>query len=164
MKYKEDAVIRIITDHIARTYEQHYVGQDGVQALDVWKALGSFDTSCRDTSLAYLFRYGKKNGKNPDDILKAIHFLILLYAHDFPGDTEMVDSLISDEIAQPIILLTEGYLKSLQEAREKYISTHFPDLKSDPTTRDNVGDIDYWMKEHPFARRPKPDDDDLEPL
>ena len=34
---------------------------------------------CRSNAIKYLSRFGKKNGKSKQDILKAIHYCILLY-------------------------------------------------------------------------------------
>lgn len=77
-KYNEDKVLKEVTEYIAGTYGGHYVGEDNVQALDIWKSLGTFDSSCRDTSIKYLMRFGKKEGKNRKDLLKALHYIILI--------------------------------------------------------------------------------------
>ena len=86
MKYKEDLVIQQLTKYVEQTYKEHYSSEDGIQVLDVWKALGNFDTSCRDAALKYLYRFGKKNGHNKDDLLKAIHFIMYMYSHHFLKD------------------------------------------------------------------------------
>lgn len=83
MKYSEDSVLIALHDHIEGTYKDHYQSENGIQALDVWEALGNFDTSCRDAAIKYLFRFGKKNGENKEDLLKAMHFITLLYWHKF---------------------------------------------------------------------------------
>ena len=67
------------------TYNQHYVGKKEVQTIDVWETLGSIDTTCRDTAIKYLMRYGKKGGHNRKDLLKAVHYIVLL-AHFTSGD------------------------------------------------------------------------------
>lgn len=87
MKYKEDLVLKEIEKHVRATYDKHYVGQDEMQALDVWKALGNFDTSCRDAAIKYLFRFGKKNGFNKEDLLKSIHFIMYIYQYLYLSDT-----------------------------------------------------------------------------
>ena len=33
---------------------------------------------CQGTAIKYLMRFGKKDGKNKKDLLKAIHYIILL--------------------------------------------------------------------------------------
>tara|TARA_R110001632_G_scaffold171343_1_gene290540 strand:- start:556 stop:831 length:276 start_codon:yes stop_codon:yes gene_type:complete len=81
--YNEDVNIELVKDYIDSTYGQHYVGNKEIQTVDFWESLGSLDTTCRDTAIKYLARYGKKNGRNKKDLLKAIHYIILMmYAQD----------------------------------------------------------------------------------
>ena len=49
-----------------------------MKAVDVWEALGTLEWTARDNALKYLLRYGKKDGKNKKDLLKAIHYIILM--------------------------------------------------------------------------------------
>jgi hypothetical protein len=77
-KYSEDKSIREITDYIASTYSQHYAGQNQLQAIDIWEALGSCETTHRDNAMKYLYRYSKKNGRNRKDLLKAVHYILFL--------------------------------------------------------------------------------------
>ncbi len=82
-KYREDEILADVKDYLDTTYGQHYVGNGEIQTVDFWESLGSLDTTARDTAIKYLARYGKKNGKNRKDLLKAIHYTILmLYIHD----------------------------------------------------------------------------------
>lgn len=82
-KYHEDVILAELKSYIDATYRQHYVGEDGVQVIDVWEGLGSLETTVRDTSLKYLMRYGKKDGRNRKDLLKALHYIVLLmYTND----------------------------------------------------------------------------------
>lgn len=78
-KYDEDKIIGIMMEHMQATYSQHYVGEDDIQTVDVWYSLGSAATTVRDNAIKYLMRYGKKGGKNPEDLKKIIHFVILLW-------------------------------------------------------------------------------------
>lgn len=87
MKYKEDLVIKDFLDHVNKTYTKHYSSEEGIQALDIWKALGNFDTSCRDAAIKYLFRFGKKDGYNKEDLLKAMHFIAYVYQDLFLNDS-----------------------------------------------------------------------------
>lgn len=77
-KYNERKIINDFQKYIDSTYSQHYIGKNNVQVLDIWEALGSLDTSCRDAAIKYLMRYGKKEGKNKKDLLKALHYIILM--------------------------------------------------------------------------------------
>jgi hypothetical protein len=79
LKYREDVIVADLLEYIKSTYGAHYVGDDGIQALDVYNALGSADTTCRDTAIKYLMRWGRKEGKNKKDLLKALHYIVLLW-------------------------------------------------------------------------------------
>ena len=82
-KYYEDKAMAALQEYVDKTYGQHYVGDGGVQTIDFWQSLGSLETTARDTAIKYLARYGKKGGKNRNDILKTMHYCILmLYALD----------------------------------------------------------------------------------
>jgi hypothetical protein len=81
-KYNEDLYIKDIKDYVDSTYGQHYVN-DGIQVVDVWKARGTLETTAADTAIKYIMRYGKKDGKNRKDLLKAVHYILLMmYADD----------------------------------------------------------------------------------
>lgn len=84
-RFREDEILQEVSEYIAATYSQHYVGElagkkkEEIQTIDVWQTLGSLDTTSRDTAIKYLMRYGKKDGYNKKDLLKAIHYVILLW-------------------------------------------------------------------------------------
>lgn len=81
-RYNEDKILSELIDYVSKTYDQHYVVKPGSQVIDIWEASGSLETTARDTAIKYLMRYGKKDGKNKKDLLKAIHYIILmLYVH-----------------------------------------------------------------------------------
>ena len=81
-KYNEDSYIEVIQNYVDSTYGEHYVAKD-IQVIDIWESMGSLDTTARDTAIKYLCRYGKKQGKNRTDLLKAMHYIILMmYAED----------------------------------------------------------------------------------
>lgn len=77
-KYNEDVIIKEFSDYINSTYGQHYVGQNNIQTIDVWKALGIAEANCQGNAIKYLMRYGKKGGKNRKDLLKVLHYTILM--------------------------------------------------------------------------------------
>lgn len=80
MKFKEDLILDEIKQYIASTYQQHYVGadEDGIQTVEFWNSLGSAETTCRDMATKYLARFGRKDGYNKNDLLKAVHFIVLM--------------------------------------------------------------------------------------
>ena len=79
-KYNEDKILKQIQDYLAGTYHSHYTSeQSKVQTLDLIEAIGDAEPFCRSNAIKYLSRFGKKNGKSKLDILKVIHYCILLY-------------------------------------------------------------------------------------
>jgi hypothetical protein len=80
-KYNEDVHLKEALDYIDATYGEHYVGADAkqTQVVDLWESLGSLDTTSRDTALKYLSRFGKKGGYQKKDLMKAIHYIMLLW-------------------------------------------------------------------------------------
>ena len=77
-KYDEPEILEEIRKYLEGTYSAHYVGVGNIQTMDNWKARGSAKTTCLDTASKYLDRFGKKNGENPQDIIKAIHYCIFI--------------------------------------------------------------------------------------
>ena len=77
-KYNEPKTLLEISKYLEGTYDQHYVGNKDIQTVDFWHSLGSLDTTARDNAIKYLARYGKKGGKNRKDLIKAIHYIILM--------------------------------------------------------------------------------------
>ena len=79
-KYQEDKTLIEIRDYLSGTYKSHYTSQDSkTQTLDLIESIGDGEPFCRSNAIKYLSRFGKKNGKSKMDILKAIHYCILLY-------------------------------------------------------------------------------------
>lgn len=87
-KYKEGQIIKDFKDYIDSTYGEHYNTDGNIQAFDAWIALGNADTSFRDTAIKYLWRYGKKNGLNKKDILKVMHYCIMMLYLDHYKDAK----------------------------------------------------------------------------
>jgi len=79
-KYEEDLTLKEIRDYLSGTYRSHYTSQESqTQTLDLIESIGDAEPFCRSNAIKYLSRFGKKNGKSKQDILKAIHYCILLY-------------------------------------------------------------------------------------
>ncbi len=79
-KYEEDLTMKEIREYLSSTYKSHYTSQDSkTQTLDLIEGIGDAEPFCRSNAIKYLSRFGKKNGKSKQDILKAIHYCILLY-------------------------------------------------------------------------------------
>lgn len=79
-KYEEDLTMKEVRDYLSATYKSHYTSQDSkTQTLDLIESIGDAEPFCRSNAIKYLSRFGKKNGKSKQDILKAIHYCVLLY-------------------------------------------------------------------------------------
>jgi hypothetical protein len=72
-------IMQELYDYIDSTYSEHY-SSIGIQTIDKWEARGTLVSTALDMAEKYGDRYGKKEGYNKKDILKAIHFLIMVYA------------------------------------------------------------------------------------
>ena len=81
-KYAEDRILADLKAYIDRTYGEHYKASDNIECFDAWVALGSASTTFRDTAMKYLWRYGKKSGHNRDDLMKALHYVMLCLYND----------------------------------------------------------------------------------
>ena len=88
-KYEEDKGIKDLKDYITSTYKGHYTSeQNSTQTLDLIQSVGDAESFCRSNAIKYLARYDKK-GSAKQDILKAMHYCLLLYY--FSGNTQEPD-------------------------------------------------------------------------
>ncbi len=83
-KFNEDKALESIKEYIDKTYGQHYASGN-IQATEF-----IFDSQhgagfCIGNIIKYAQRYGKKNGANPDDLLKIIHYAVMLYGTEHIG-------------------------------------------------------------------------------
>jgi hypothetical protein len=79
-KYEEDKTLKEIEQYLSSTYHSHYTSENSkTQTLDLIESIGDSEAFTRSNAIKYLSRFGKKNGKSKMDILKAIHYCILLY-------------------------------------------------------------------------------------
>jgi len=79
-KYHEDVILKEIKEYLGGTYKSHYASPESkTQTLDLIESVGDAEPFCRSNAIKYLSRFGKKDGKSKQDILKAIHYCILLY-------------------------------------------------------------------------------------
>ena len=84
-KYQEDKGIKDLKDYVSSTYQGHYTNDNSdVQTLDLIHSVGDAESFCRSNAIKYLSRYDKK-GQAKRDILKAMHYCLLLYY--FSGNT-----------------------------------------------------------------------------
>ena len=89
-KYQEDKGLRDLSDYVHSTYQGHYTNEgSNVQTLDLIHSVGDAEAFCRSNAIKYLSRYDKK-GQAKRDILKAMHYCLLLYY--FSGQTNEIET------------------------------------------------------------------------
>jgi hypothetical protein len=76
MKYNEEQILQEVGAYIQGTTE------DGMQVQDMLRHLDIDKDFCQANAIKYLCRYGKKDGKNRKDLLKAIHYIVLLMSSE----------------------------------------------------------------------------------
>ena len=82
--FNEDKVLAEIKNYIDSTYTQHYAGvrSNGAKVIQVTEFAVSHCDSPQDALrfnvLKYVARYGKKKGFNKDDLLKTIHYAVMM--------------------------------------------------------------------------------------
>tara|TARA_A100001388_G_C28743634_1_gene488247 strand:- start:693 stop:1172 length:480 start_codon:yes stop_codon:yes gene_type:complete len=83
--YSEGDIIREIKDYIDSTYNQHY-SKNKFQATEFIIDGGHGEGFCIGNILKYAQRYGNKDGYNRKDLMKVIHYaIIMLHVHDHLG-------------------------------------------------------------------------------
>jgi hypothetical protein len=85
-KYNEDKILKDIEEYVVSTYGSHYCGHDDeysdIQTIDLMAAKDLAPDFCQANILKYGSRYGDKNGHNKRDLLKVIHYAMLLLHFD----------------------------------------------------------------------------------
>jgi hypothetical protein len=83
MRFNEEKNIHEVYDYIKSTYGEHYTaGEEKHQLMDDIIEAGDGLAFNRWNCEKYIRRYGKKGGFNRKDLLKAIHYAILLMYHN----------------------------------------------------------------------------------
>tara|TARA_R100001594_G_scaffold33359_1_gene61886 strand:+ start:850 stop:1500 length:651 start_codon:yes stop_codon:yes gene_type:complete len=85
-KYHENEILDDIEEYVSGTYRGHYTGTTheyrNVQTLDLMASRDLAPAFCQANVLKYASRYGSKNGKDKKDLLKVIHYAMLLLHFD----------------------------------------------------------------------------------
>lgn len=85
-KYNEDKILKDIQEYVTSTYKSHYCGHQqeyqGVQTIDLMAAKELASDFCQANILKYGSRYGDKDGRSKRDLLKVIHYAMLLLHFD----------------------------------------------------------------------------------
>ena len=85
-KYNEDKILKDVEDYVTSTYHGHYCGDeedyDDIQTIDLMAAKKLAAGFCQANILKYGSRYGDKDGRNKRDLMKVIHYAMLLLHFD----------------------------------------------------------------------------------
>jgi hypothetical protein len=85
-KYHEKEILKDIQEYVSSTYQGHYTGTKHefrkVQTIDLMAARDIAAQFCQANILKYGSRYGSKDGRNKKDLLKVIHYAMLLLHFD----------------------------------------------------------------------------------
>ena len=85
-KYHEEKILKDIEEYVSSTYQGHYTGSKHefrkVQTFDLMASKDLAAAFCQANILKYGSRYGNKDGKNKKDLLKVIHYAMLLAHFD----------------------------------------------------------------------------------
>ena len=76
-KRNEDKIIAGIKAYVDATYSAHYAGPS-LDVCDDWEDMGIAKEAYMSNIVKYVKRFGKKDGENPKDIMKIIHYSIFL--------------------------------------------------------------------------------------
>ena len=85
-KYHEEEILKDIEEYVSQTYQGHYTGTKhefrNVQTIDLMASRDLAPHFCQANILKYGSRYGNKDGKNQKDLMKVIHYAMLLLHFD----------------------------------------------------------------------------------
>ena len=85
-KYHEEEILKDIEEYVSGTYKGHYTGNSHefrkVQTIDLMASKDLAASFCQANILKYGSRYGNKDVKNKKDLLKVIHYAMLLAHFD----------------------------------------------------------------------------------
>ena len=81
-KFNEVKYVEELKEYIFDTYGEHYAS-DKYQATDVIIDAGHGSGFCMGNIMKYAKRYGNKGGFNRKDLMKILHYgIIMLHIHD----------------------------------------------------------------------------------
>ena len=80
-KFSEDKTLNELEKYIDSTYDMHY-SKSKFQATEFIIDSGHGEGFCIGNIIKYAKRYGKKAGRNELDLLKIIHYSIILLGSD----------------------------------------------------------------------------------
>jgi len=77
-KRNEDKILNAVQQYIDSTYSAHYSSSSGRDVVDDWEDMGIAKEAYLSNIVKYTKRLGKKEGWNPKDVMKIIHYSVFL--------------------------------------------------------------------------------------
>ena len=76
-KFNEETALNMLRNHIIGSYQEHY-SMENIQSTEFIFDAGHGEGFCLGNIINYAHRYGKKNGKDTDDLHKILHYSVML--------------------------------------------------------------------------------------
>ena len=90
-KFSEKETLEELEKNIKETYNQHYA-KSKFQATEFIIDGGHGEGFCIGNILKYAQRYGKKNGRDKNDLMKVLHYgIIALHVHNLNNEESETD-------------------------------------------------------------------------
>lgn len=81
-KYSENNILENVKKYIDETYGKHYT-RGRIHTLEILNDMNIGNDFCIGNIIKYAMRFGKKEGANINDLLKIIHYtIILIHIHN----------------------------------------------------------------------------------
>ena len=104
-------------DYINKTYDSHYAQTKNYQATEIIIDQGHGTGFCMGNILKYAQRYGKKEGRNKNDLMKVIHYAVIQLSLDHqPFNSKIV----APKEPMEKVLDEDGFSELSSVASEKY--------------------------------------------
>lgn len=133
MKFSEDKYLIELENYIKATYNQHYAKDDRIQVTEYIMSISDNFEWLKGNVIKYVARYGVKEGFNRKDVLKTLHYaLLMLYYHDRRVEKGQVQ-VPSDGFDHPGECPIEPNLH--EKFTNKFIDHEQPDYLSSKTIR-----------------------------
>lgn len=84
-KFNEDEALKTLQTYIESTYDGHY-SMNKIQSTEFIFDAGHGEGFCLGNIIKYAQRYGKKEGKNTADLLKILHYGIILLGATYENE------------------------------------------------------------------------------
>ena len=119
-KFNENVIVNDVMNYVNKTYESHYAQTKNYQATEIIIDQGHGTGFCMGNILKYAQRYGKKQGRNRDDLMKVIHYAIIQLSQDH---YKVLDGLTSDTPPEKSTKFKSVILDDLLNKQENIIYT-----------------------------------------